>query len=448
MQFEAYAPTKTDRRIALRSTVRLERTGATVRKPLTGKGWENRLTWIHVAPEGEWLGHPDGAFELNGESFLSCIRDAESRSTPIAVDYDHASTMPDGEPKPAAGYVHKLDLRSDGLYALVEFTERAAGYIKAGELPFCSGVFLFDAPDRKSGKARSCSLHSIALTINPFIDGQHPIMLTATPRQRRALSNHIGESMITREALEKALDELGADSLSPDQLMALIEGLEKLQAAASPEEAEPAAEEPAEEALASVQLADEMPAPAAEPSVVAKLAEALGMDEAAAMAALEANLDAVAALLKGEGAPMDGAALSATPTVKALSDSLAHAHRRLAAYEAQERKAVEAQLEAEVEALVTAGKIHPAKRSEIRALAVKSPAQFRALAAALAPVYPVGAEASAVAPTASESMSLTETVINEKDPRVVALNAEFDRAGVKDKAIRERHIRLAINKAG
>lgn len=145
---------------------------------LTGEGAAARTGWIHVAPEGTWEGHPDGAFTLSREGFLACIADAERRMTPQSVDYEHASLYPTGEPTPAAGYVQKLELRRDGLWALVEFTERAAAMIRAGEYRFCSGVFAFERRDRQSGEVISCMLDSIALTNRPFIDGQSPIALS------------------------------------------------------------------------------------------------------------------------------------------------------------------------------------------------------------------------------------------------------------------------------
>jgi phage I-like protein len=427
---------------------------------LTGKDPSQRTTWIHVAPFGVWEGHQDGAFELDREAFGSCISDTEARATPQSLDYEHASLHPTGEPTPAAGYVQKLEMRTDGLWALVEFTERAAGLIRAGEYRFCSGVFAFDQRDRKTGDTIACVLDSIALTNRPFIDGQKPIALTAT----RALTTVGPKMQITREDLESAMDKLGAESFTPDQLIALIEALQKM-GEATQAQAEPAKEEekPAEEAAASVALAEQAPAvepaaPAAEPGAaeaeeaegdaLSRLMTATGLDEAGLMAAIDANFDAVVALLKGEAPEMAPAAmaLSRDTVVKALTDSLGQARKRLAQYEAVERKREESKIDGEVEALVAQGKIHPSKKAEIRALAVKTPSAFRALTAALVPVYPTGKHASAITPSTPESQILGETVIDQKDPRVVALNASLEAIGIKDPKIRETKIREAISK--
>ena len=100
---------------------------------LTGEGAQARTGWIHVAPEGSWEGHPDGAFTLTTAGFESCIYDAERRATPQSVDYEHASLYPTGEPTPAAGYAFMVL----GVAAIVATWEPAAavlfGYVLFGE---------------------------------------------------------------------------------------------------------------------------------------------------------------------------------------------------------------------------------------------------------------------------------------------------------------------------
>ena len=235
MTMDAYALySGADRLFALRALV-----------GLTGEGAKARTGWIHVAPEGSWEGHPDGAFTLTTAGFESCIYDAERRATPQSVDYEHASLYPTGEPTPAAGYVQKLERRADGLWALVEFTERAAAMIRAGEYRFCSGVFAFERRDRQTGDVIPCMLDSIALTNRPFIDGQEPIALSQNARAATVVALNGGRqdmNMIKREALMAALDSLDGTEFAPEQLHALVEGVAALEAAKNPEMAEHAVE--------------------------------------------------------------------------------------------------------------------------------------------------------------------------------------------------------------
>lgn len=443
--FDAYAlPSKAGRAVALRALV-----------GLSGADPETRTGWIHVAPEGEWRGHPEGPFALGAESFRACIAVFETQANPIAIDYGHASLS--AAEAPAAGWGQRLDLRDDGLWCEVEFTARAAAAIRAGEYRYCSAVFLFDQPDRVSGETVECQLHSIALTNTPFIDGQQPIALTHSPLAARALSH--GASMkIKRDAFEAALATLEGDEFAPEQLVALVEAQAAMSAAQEAPKEEP--EEPAEmSAPADAAPLSDAPAdaaalatpPEATPGdagamLIAKLTEATGMDAAAIMSALEANLDAVVAALGGAGGgPADETAMAALKsTVRALSQRVAEydAERavtkaKLAAEQAAARKVA---LAAEVEALVTAGRLLPSQREKWVALAHKSEATFRELSAELPVVVPYGREASAHTPAAGSATSL-ELVIDDSKPEVIALRNSLANFGIRDRAAQDTAIR-------
>ena len=557
---------------------------------LTGEGAQARTGWIHVAPEGSWEGHPDGAFTLTRAGFESCIYDAERRATPQSVDYEHASLYPTGEPTPAAGYVQKLEQRADGLWALVEFTERAAAMIKAGEYRFCSGVFAFERRDRQTGDVIPCMLDSIALTNRPFIDGQEPIALSQralaerdmTPPQGardeaakglewrrehgrggteigvargRDLSNgkalskdtikrmlayfsrhevdkkgegwSPGEdgfpsagriawalwggdagyawarkmargfdaderansvraatvvalnggrqmNMISREAVMAALESLDGKEFAEEQLHALVTGVAALEAAKSGKTVEHEGEEmeadlkcgpgyeASEAALAapapSAPMAEAVPPMIGEPApaidqgaqdaaemIMGKLTSATGMDASAIMAALDQNLDAVLAALMGAAAP-SAADTASSLSVRLLSQQLGAVKERLAGYEKAERAAADRALDLEVDALVQDGRILPASREQWRTLARTARDQFRALSATLPRVVPMGREATATATASSNATALGDTILDMTDPRVVALTAAMDRAGVQDSKIRASRIREALGK--
>lgn len=437
--FDAYAlPAKAGRAVALRALV-----------GISGPEPESRTCWIHVAPEGEWRGHPDGEFSLSREMFAATLASFDAQRNPVAVDYGHAATEP-GE-APAAGWGQRLAVRDDGLWCEVEWTQRAAAAIRAGEYRYCSAVFLFDAPDRRTGERVPCQLHSIALTNVPFIDGQQPIRLTHSPLARRALST--GVSMkISREAFESALAALEGKDFAPEQLHALVESAALAeQAKEAPKEDAPAAEmasdpeievEVAEEEMAaSAALADAPPLPpvdapamespaemAAEDAgamLLAKLTELTGLDAAAIMSALEANRDAIVAAISG------GGAATAELAVTALSRSLSDARTRLATYEKREAEARTRAVNAEVDELVASGKVLPGDKAAIaewRALAHADLTRFRSLSARLPQVVPVGRAASGATPpkSAGDSLSDTPTIV-DSDPRVVALRTQWKR---------------------
>ena len=109
-------------------------------------------------------------------------RDGVGGGHRAVIDYEHQSMKAGTGPAPAAGWVQKLSI-VDGkngaeLWATVEWTEKAAQMIRAGEYKFCSPVIDWESTDRKTGKSVGAELLNLALTNNPFLDGHKPIELT------------------------------------------------------------------------------------------------------------------------------------------------------------------------------------------------------------------------------------------------------------------------------
>lgn len=141
-------------------------------------------SWVDVAYEGAWLGHSMGAFEFTRERFEQAVRNFGAKANPTKLDFDHETefAMP-GAATPARGWVHELEVRDDEdgvahLWALVEFGAEAVEINRSGGYRFCSGVFDFEATDRMTGESIGLELRSLALTDDPFIDGQEPIRLS------------------------------------------------------------------------------------------------------------------------------------------------------------------------------------------------------------------------------------------------------------------------------
>jgi len=110
-----------------------------------------------------------GDFLVDNESFASIRKDFKERQLQIPVDYEH-QTLKDVE-APAAGWITDLALKSDGVYAIVNWTDRATEYLRNREYKYCSPVISVRASDRKALK-----LHSVALTNKPAIDAMIPIV--------------------------------------------------------------------------------------------------------------------------------------------------------------------------------------------------------------------------------------------------------------------------------
>ncbi|MEW6562721.1 MAG: phage protease [Pseudomonadota bacterium] len=121
------------------------------------------------------------------------IADIAARANPLVIDYEHQTLLSaeNGEPAPAAGWFKSLRWEDGvGLFATVEWTERAIAYIDAGEYKFISPVIAYD---KATGAIKK--LINAALTNNPAIDGMAEVVarLTAEFNPQENLSMEIEE---------------------------------------------------------------------------------------------------------------------------------------------------------------------------------------------------------------------------------------------------------------
>lgn len=110
-----------------------------------------------------------GSFVLDREGMREILSEFNSHASDMVVDYEHQSLGP-GE-APAAGWIKRLvDRDADGLWAEVEWTPRAAEFIRSGEYRYLSPVFL-----KTAREGRAVRLINAALTNRPAIDGMVPV---------------------------------------------------------------------------------------------------------------------------------------------------------------------------------------------------------------------------------------------------------------------------------
>lgn len=124
--------------------------------------------YIKVLPLGH-VSSEKGDFVVDDESFRTMKEHMQRRKIDIVIDYEH-QTLHDVQ-APAGGWIKELVLKSDGVYARVEWTERAKRYLKNREYRYLSPVVMVRDKDRKVSQ-----LHSAALTNTPAINGMTPIV--------------------------------------------------------------------------------------------------------------------------------------------------------------------------------------------------------------------------------------------------------------------------------
>jgi len=447
--------------------------------------------WVHLAYEGEWKGHRNGAFKLNAELFAQAIENLERQTNPIPLDFDHEREfMP--PPWPARGWVHELKTIEAGgkthLWGLVEFGAEAVRLNKSGGFRYCSVVLDFGAVDRVTGEPIGLRITTLALTDEPFIDGQRPIILSlrAASTQTKELS-----MKVSKDALKAAIDGLEGDDIDMAKLKAAMdyaaaqegkteEPAEEASAADMPDipaadppsdDAAPLADKPEDEVAAADEPEEDAVAAADEPkdaipagdmpeeiaamepaagggeadAALAPLLEATGLDIAGLAAAIMENREALAALLSGDRAPpaadaplsvreSDLALSARDTTIRALSQE----NETLRAFKlSQERK----EAESDVDVLVEGGFILGDSREDWVQVRLSSRARFDKMSAGLKPVVPLGSHAKSVTPAAKDAPE--ETPINEDDPMVKSLRLQLSATNLpksKQDATIRRHV--------
>lgn len=123
---------------------------------------------IQILPRG-WVRSAKGEFLVDDTAIQELLANAAQRQNDLVVDYEHQTLL--NVEAPAAAWIKRLFAKPDGVWAEVEWTPRAAEYLRNREYRYLSPV----VGVRKSDK-RAVFLHSAALTNTPAIDGMVPIM--------------------------------------------------------------------------------------------------------------------------------------------------------------------------------------------------------------------------------------------------------------------------------
>lgn len=153
---------------------------------------------IQLFPAGEFRtvdGRPTDApyWLMTADIAARLIEQFAALTNPVVVDYEHQTynCANNGQPSPAAGWFKTLRWEEGaGLFATVEWTERATAHIEAGEYRYISPVMTYD-PDT----GFITQLINAALTNNPAIDGMEAVSarLTAELNQPEKLTMELDE---------------------------------------------------------------------------------------------------------------------------------------------------------------------------------------------------------------------------------------------------------------
>ena len=125
-------------------------------------------TEIKILPLGR-VHSQKGDFNVDDESFELIRKQFKDRKLDLVIDYEH-QTLSDVQ-APAGGWIKDLYKGEDAIIAKVEWTPKAAEYLKNKEYRYLSPVVLVRKRDQKA-----TAIHSVALTNTPAIDGMFALV--------------------------------------------------------------------------------------------------------------------------------------------------------------------------------------------------------------------------------------------------------------------------------
>lgn len=149
-------------------------------------------TTVELAHTGDYLGHHQRGYTLSQGDLQEVV---ENTSTPIPIDYDHATQNPVIEEARASGWINRVWVRDGTLYGEVEWTENAETLIDQDEYRFLSPVLNDEATDKETGEPVGWRLEMAGLTNVPFMEENAPVtndggMGRIPPVTRAALLNN------------------------------------------------------------------------------------------------------------------------------------------------------------------------------------------------------------------------------------------------------------------
>jgi phage I-like protein len=162
---------------------------------------------VHLFPAGRFAGRDGrGPYELAGATAVIEATRRHAGRARMPVDYDHAIDLaaPKGLPAPAAGWIKGLRARADGIWALVEWTERAAGLIQGKEYRYLSPVFEHHRDGRITRILRAALTNNPNLELTALAAAEGTRMdLSKELRQLLALPDDANEGAILASVIER-----------------------------------------------------------------------------------------------------------------------------------------------------------------------------------------------------------------------------------------------------
>jgi len=152
----------------------------------------------HVTSKGDFL--------LDEEALKLVVSTFDAQVNDLVVDYEHQTLS--GKEAPAAGWIKKLMNRGrQGLWGLVDWTDRARAYLGRNEYHYLSPVFL-----KRQSDNRVVRLVNAGLTNAPEIDGMEALSVNKsgfgmTVQTSGALAASLSESKVFVDETQRRINQ-------------------------------------------------------------------------------------------------------------------------------------------------------------------------------------------------------------------------------------------------
>jgi len=181
---------------------------------------------IQVIPYG-YHKTPKGPFELDAPGAREVIDAFNSRQNDMVIDYEHQTMADPPVEAPAAGWIKQLINKGEGgVWAAIEWTEKAKQYIANREYKYVSPVWLKRISDNKVFR-----LINVGLTNQPNIDGMVPLInklgFEGNTNTKEATMKNLWKLLglsgdVTEEAAIAAVNTLIADLEAHKEKVAIV----------------------------------------------------------------------------------------------------------------------------------------------------------------------------------------------------------------------------------
>ena len=132
------------------------------------------LTWLHAMPLGTKLHPVYGKLQFTSDRLERYAANVKNRVRKIDLDIDYSHKEDPSKGHKAAGWIKDAEVRGDGLWVGVQFTDPARQEIEAGEWRYLSPEFK-DVWEDADGTKHQDVLFGAGLTNRPFLKDLLPI---------------------------------------------------------------------------------------------------------------------------------------------------------------------------------------------------------------------------------------------------------------------------------